>query len=259
MAIFRNIHLSFWTDPKVDEEFTPEDKYFYLYILTNPHTNLVGCYEIGIKQMSRETGYSSETIERLLDRLENVHGVIRFSKSTKELFIENWSKYNWTSSSKLYNALEKESKLIKNKAFREEVKEKIYGIHRVSTDGGYPMDTTDTDTDTDNNSLNTEEDINIKFIDKVKDIIDYLNSTCGTHYKYSTQKTQTLIRARLNENFTPDDFKKVIRIKQKQWGNDPKMVNFLRPETLFGNKFESYLNQKETESKTVAEEVAGWI
>ena len=58
MAIYRNISLSFWTDQKVEDDFTPEDKYMYLYLLTNPYTNIIGCYEISVKQISRQTGYN---------------------------------------------------------------------------------------------------------------------------------------------------------------------------------------------------------
>ena len=42
MAIYRNVHISFWTDAKVADEMTPEDKYFFLYLLTNPHGNILG-------------------------------------------------------------------------------------------------------------------------------------------------------------------------------------------------------------------------
>ena len=101
MATYRNIQLSFWTDAKVADEFTPEDKYFYLYLLTNPHTNICGCYELSIRQMSIETGYSQETITRLLERFALVHDVIRYSKANKELLVINWHKYNWTKSDKL--------------------------------------------------------------------------------------------------------------------------------------------------------------
>ena len=76
MATYRNIQISFWTDSKVADEFTPEDKYFYLYLMTNPHTNTCGCYEISIRQMSIETGYSKETISKLIERMEKVHNVI---------------------------------------------------------------------------------------------------------------------------------------------------------------------------------------
>lgn len=119
MAYYRTLHLSFWTDAKVDDDFTPEDKYFYLYLLTNPSTNLVGCYEISAKQMVKETGYNEDTVFRLLKRMEEVHGVARYDKRTKEVLILNWHKYNWTKSPKFIAAAEKEAKSIKSDTFRE--------------------------------------------------------------------------------------------------------------------------------------------
>lgn len=76
-----------------------------------------------------------------------------------------------------------------------------------------------------------------------KNIIDYLNLRLGTNYKSSSAKTRSLIDARLNEGFTEDDFKVVIDKKYDEW-RDNEMSQYLRPETLFSNKFESYLNQK---------------
>ncbi|HWL13690.1 MAG TPA: conserved phage C-terminal domain-containing protein [Ureibacillus sp.] len=81
---------------------------------------------------------------------------------------------------------------------------------------------------------------------RIKDIVDYLNLQAKTNYKPTAKKTQTLIKARANEGFTFEDFKKVIDIKSSQWLSDPKMNKYLRPETLFGPKFESYLNEKVT-------------
>lgn len=79
----------------------------------------------------------------------------------------------------------------------------------------------------------------------VKEIIDDLNNLMSTNYRTSSKKTQSLINARLKEDFTLDDFKTVHRKMFDCWFNDSKMAKFLRPETLYGNKFESYLNQKE--------------
>lgn len=76
------------------------------------------------------------------------------------------------------------------------------------------------------------------------DIVDYLNEKAGTKYRASSKKTQNLIKARFNEGFTLDDFKTVIDKKTAEWLTDQKMNQYLRPETLFGTKFESYLNQK---------------
>lgn len=59
MANYRNISMDFWQDSKVVDDFTPEDRYMYLYCMTNPHTNLCGCYEISVKQMANETGYTA--------------------------------------------------------------------------------------------------------------------------------------------------------------------------------------------------------
>ena len=72
-------------------------------------------------------------------------------------------------------------------------------------------------------------------------IVEYLNQTCGTSYRATSEKTAKHINARLNEKFTVEDFKTVIRFKNEQWGEDEKMKEYLRPETLFGSKFESYL------------------
>lgn len=118
MAIYRSVHISFWTDVKVSDEFTPEDKYFMLYCLTNSYTNLCGCYEISIKQMSRDLGYNIETIEKLIERFSNIYKVIFYNRQNKELFIKNWYKYNWTKSIKLDKPLKKEINNIKTKEFK---------------------------------------------------------------------------------------------------------------------------------------------
>lgn len=81
-----------------------------------------------------------------------------------------------------------------------------------------------------------------------EEIINYLNLKANTHYRHNIKKTQSLISARFNENFTLDDFKRVIDNKASEW-KDTEMEKYLRPETLFGTKFESYLNQKEKEKK----------
>lgn len=80
--------------------------------------------------------------------------------------------------------------------------------------------------------------------DPVEEVVDHLNSSAGTHYKATTANTRKLIKARLKEGFTVDEIKLVIDKKCTEWGNNPKMMEYLRPETLFGNKFEGYLNAK---------------
>ena len=77
-------------------------------------------------------------------------------------------------------------------------------------------------------------------------IIDYLNRKTNTHYRPTSKATRRLIKARYNEGFTDIDFKTVIDKKCAEWLQDGNMVQYLRPETLFGTKFEAYLNQPDT-------------
>lgn len=83
---------------------------------------------------------------------------------------------------------------------------------------------------------------------KVSEILDYLNAKLGTSYRPSSRKTTSLVDARLKEGFTVDDFKTVIDKKCAAWMDDPKMSKYLRPETLFGTKFEGYLNERTVRS-----------
>ena len=91
------------------------------------------------------------------------------------------------------------------------------------------------------------------------DIVSYLNSKAQTNYKASSRKTRSLIDARLKD-FTEADFYIVIDKKVKEWLGDSKMQGFLRPETLFGTKFESYLNQREvlTDQEKRIANLKGW-
>ena len=76
------------------------------------------------------------------------------------------------------------------------------------------------------------------------EIVDYLNQKAGTRYKHTSEDTRKHIRARVNDGYTLDDFKAVIDRKVEEW-KGTEWQKFLRPSTLFGSKFESYLNQKE--------------
>ncbi|TBL21784.1 replication protein, partial [Bacillus paranthracis] len=82
-----------------------------------------------------------------------------------------------------------------------------------------------------------------------QEIVKYLNDKAETQYKHSSKKTRELINARWKDGFTLDDFKKVIDTKVNQWINDPNMCGYLRPITLFGTKFESYLNERPVQRK----------
>lgn len=93
--------------------------------------------------------------------------------------------------------------------------------------------------------LNEEKDLK-----DLKEIVENLNNVLGTNYRASSEKSKRLIRARFNEGFTKEDFFLVHQIKFSDWGQDHGMAKYLRPETLWGPKFESYLNEITPQEKS---------
>ena len=126
MAIFRHIQTAFWKDPKIIEDMTPEDRLFFLYILTNPSTTQIGVYNITKKQMAFELGYSIEVINSLVNRFENQHNVIRYNEETREICIINWGKYNLNKGGKpIIDCVKKEVSQVKDKSLLKIIADKI--------------------------------------------------------------------------------------------------------------------------------------
>jgi len=93
-----------------------------------------------------------------------------------------------------------------------------------------------------------KDNMSVKTDSSVKYIVDYLNEKAGTKYKATSDKTKRCIHARLNEGFLVEDFKTVIDKKVKGW-KGTEWEKYLRPETLFGTKFEGYLNEADVKPK----------
>lgn len=118
------------------------------------------------------------------------------------------------------------------------------------TDNGTLLNKNNTNKKETLNKKNTKDILSSSHSTASHEIVNYLNSKIGTHYRATTRKTQSLIKARMNEGFTVNDFKTVIDNKVAEWSKDERMSKYLRPETLFGTKFESYLNQQNKVRKT---------
>ena len=94
-----------------------------------------------------------------------------------------------------------------------------------------------------NDNVNKKENIKEKRNEDISSVVSYLNDHASTHYRSSSRNTRSHINARFEDGYTVEDFKQVIDTKCDEWlGTD--MAKYLRPDTLFGAKFESYLNQK---------------
>lgn len=98
-----------------------------------------------------------------------------------------------------------------------------------------------------------------------EEVISYLNAKIGSSYRSNSKKTKSLINARKSDGFTLDDFKTVIDKKTASWLNDSQMAKYLRPETLFGTKFEGYLNEVEANTASFTGDLpseggeGGWL
>jgi len=281
MGIKRIVDVSFWTDGKVDD-FSPEDKYFMLYLLTNPFSKQLGIYEISIKQAAFQMGYSVDAFNVLLDRFESKYKMIRFSRETNEIAILNFLRHSVMKGGKpVEDCIRKEMTLVKNKQLIDYVFSRLYGRDGLNETVKKIVDeyinNNDIHNDNDNEnertqgvSCNESSDESSEDKEIYVSIISYLNEKTGKSFRSSSKKTRTCIHARLEEGFTLDDFKTVIDNKCADWLGDRKMDEYLRPETLFGTKFESYLNSKirgggnngrygRTDAEDFSETVGTWL
>ena len=139
MAIYRQVHISFWQDSWV-EDLSPEEKYFYLYLLTNSQTKQCGCYEIGKKIMMFETGLTSNKIEKLLKKFIK-EKKIEYNPDTKEVLMRNWLKYNSFKSPKVRTCIMKELEEVKHKPFRDYILAFMEGNGADDFEMGYEYNT----------------------------------------------------------------------------------------------------------------------
>lgn len=226
MAISRSqLSTSFWTDDKVRDEFTPEDRLFYVYLLTSPQATITGCFPISFAQVVMDTGLSKETVQKLLNRFEEVHGVLWFNDENKEVLILNWGRYNWTDSDDFRKGVEKAAADIKTDGFRVYVLEQLGAEAPAPAPEPKPKD-------------GGKADQAAKVADE---IIEFMNKLSGKRFR-KIESNRKGIRARLAEGYTEMDAYTVVKRKWAEWkGTD--MEQYFNPETLFRpSKFEKYLN-----------------
>jgi uncharacterized phage protein (TIGR02220 family) len=302
--MYSRIEDSFWRDEKL-KKCSIDARHIFLYLLTSPHRNILGCYylpkmyamfDLGMVSGGVPEGFEkgsktlSERFDEGFDELLS-KGFIKYDESTSVVFIRNFLRHNKIeNSNQVSSACKKieelpstellidlvdiieELAIEKYKPMIDTLKTRVpqgfaKGSERVSkpvtvavtvteavtvsetvavTEPGKPDDACEVETveklsgdseDTDETEI-VETEVEI-----ISEIVDYLNDTVGAKYKATSKKTKSLINARFNEGFVLEDFKAVIMKKSTEWiGTD--FEKFLRPETLFGTKFESYLNQR---------------
>lgn len=117
---YSKIQRNFWETDEA-REMTPEEKYFWMYLQTNANVNTLGCYAFRMRKAMDETGYNRETLEKLLQRMEQVLRIL-YDEGTKEVFLLHWAEGNWNKKTATLRALAADLKEIQSKTLKETVK-----------------------------------------------------------------------------------------------------------------------------------------
>lgn len=128
MAIFRPIQISYWQD-KFVLKLTPEEKFFYIYLMTNSKTQQCGIYELPIAIISLETGYNSETITKLIKKFAE-YKKIKYCFINEEIYLINWTKYNQINNKNTAACVVKELQSVKNADFISEYLKKLSFLNK---------------------------------------------------------------------------------------------------------------------------------
>jgi uncharacterized phage protein (TIGR02220 family) len=185
-------------------------------------------------------------VKVLLSRFENSYGVIRYSSETGEVAIKNYLRYGIAKGGKpVLDLLLKEESQVKDKSLVGYVFENLEKYDSATINKTVLEFIGTISADDSDEPMQKEDKI------PYNEIIGRLNTVCGTRFSTKTEATKKLIRGRFRDGYTLDDFYKVIDAKSAQWLHDEKMSKYLRPQTLFGNKFESYLMDAEKCSEKV--------
>lgn len=246
---YKVIHDYFWTDPYI-KDLKPETKLLFFYLITNRYTHYSGIYHIHEEVIQLETGLSKKDIKYGIDTLSKGYRIV-YDRPSGYIWVIQMAKYQ-ANGIKQWKGIANHLKTVHNKGiiakFLNHYKDNDipyqYPIDTLSM-GNHTETVTVTETETENSNRKCAEEENAQK-EKIpyKEIMDYFNKQLNRKFTHNREATQDLIRARWNEGFRVDDFKRVVDNKV-HWVDDEKMDKYLRPETLFSNKhFESYLNEK---------------
>lgn len=119
MEVFTRVERGYWQDEFI-LQLTPEQRYFYLYLISNNKVNTLGAYVFPMTMSTLELGYNRDTVKKLLDHFVDA-GKIMYDETTNEVFLLNWPKRNWTKRTATLRALKKDFDALKSPVLREKI------------------------------------------------------------------------------------------------------------------------------------------
>ena len=228
---FRKVFTKFWEDEKVSEELTPEDRYFYLYILTNPSTSQCGIYKASPKVMAFELGYSVEAVNTLIKKFES-YDLIKYNKETREIAIRNWGKYNLNNSGKPFiDCLISELKLVKDETLKEYVVDSIENesLRSLYTSTAIPNIKIVCDDNGMKNKDKIDKTIKSLFSQDTQEY--YLTALLYDKMKNNNPKLKELTNA-LIQNWCKE-FDLILRIDKRTYEDTVKVIKFSQEDSFW--------------------------
>lgn len=132
MEVFTRIERGYWQDDFI-LELTPEQKFFYLYLMSNSKVNTLGAYVFPMTMSILELGYNRDTVKKLLDHFVEA-GKIMYDETTNEVFLLNWPKRNWNKKTATLRALKKDFSALKSPVLREKISAMLSAFSSDSTE-----------------------------------------------------------------------------------------------------------------------------
>ena len=253
MSRYRKIDTKIWTDEKF-RQLTNDSKYFFVYLLTSPHSTAWGAYVLDDLYIQADLGYSPAKIKTCWEEIVKSNMVLRCNV-TRLICFPNWFKYNLPTNQKSLMAcirgiLDMPRSSILSRFCKEStwVSEQLANLNLTVSEKLEDEQDQEQEQEQEQEPPKAPQGASRNGPPPYVEIIDHLNKKTGQNYKPDIKKTQACIRARWHEGFRLDDFKCVVDIKASEWMGT-EWEKFLRPETLFGTKFESYRNQKQCPDK----------
>lgn len=253
MAEYGKVFKKIWRNERF-RSLSEDGQSLFLYLVTSPHSNVIGLFLIAIEYMASDKGWTIERARKALADLE-LAGFVKYDKETCVLLIPSWFEHNpFTSGNQVKKGLAELSEVPKTpllqelKAIINAKPEGLWdGIADAITDGipnaitdSVSETVTESEAESENNTGRVKKDSNIPY----EQIIEHLNSLTGKGFKSDSANTIRFINGRWREGFRLEDFLYVNQVKTEEWVGTER-EKYLRPKTLYSaDNFEGYRQQR---------------
>lgn len=263
MRVYGSVQLSFWENSAF-QSVSDQAKLLAIYLLTGPHSNMLGCFRLPEGYIKEDLGWSTDTVNETFQELSEIDFLTRDHKSSW-IVIHQFLKWNPIQNPrqgvgirKLFDLVNPSSTVYKplvnsllmfgkylDKGFLDGLDTLKNSVETLSEDCAADKDQEqDQDQDSDNKKhimSNYQKSAVLK--SQALEVLNFLNEKTGKAFR-PVDVNLNMIITRLKSGASVEDCRRVIAMKYREWKKDPEMVKYVRPETLFrSSKFESYLGE----------------